>query len=159
DDDGKQVVKWGTSTYFTPMINISQTRLFNHPRSIYLDYEGPKFHFDSAIPPNKIDYLASLTMSTEDCMGGSAPGIRADLTGGAAFLTAQPLSLIDPILPDGYGFALLDDKGFVLFHSDKSKNLHENFLQETDWNKQLQAAMFGHSNQHSLEITYMGKDY
>jgi len=143
------------------MIDISQYRLFTHPESIYLDQQGPAFHFDSVIPTSKVEYLAALTIRTEDC-NDKLPGYfypRSDLTGGIAVLTAQPLSLIDPILPYGYAFALLDDKGVVWFHSDKTKNLHENFLQETDWNQQLQAAMFGHSNQRSLRITYLGKDY
>jgi len=161
DDDGQQIVKWGASRYLTPMIDISQYPLFRHPESIYLDRKGPPFHFDSVIPTNKVEYLAALTIRTEDCNGGLLNDFpsRSDLTGGIAVLTAQPLSLIDPILPYGYGFALLDDKGVVLFHSDKTKNLHENFLQETDWNQQLQAAMFGHSNPRSLLITYAGRDY
>jgi hypothetical protein len=161
DDDGQQIVKWSTGRYLTPMIDVSEAALFTHPKNIYLDGKGPAFHFDSVVPPNKVDYLAGLAISTEDCIGTLPPDLRSrsDLTGGTAVLTAQPLSLIDPILPYGYGFALLDDKGVVLFHSDKTRNLRENFLQETDWNKQLRAAMFGHSNQHPLEITYMGKDY
>jgi len=161
DDDGQQIVKWGTGRYLTPMINVSEARIFTHPKDIYLDGRGPAFYFDSVVPPNKVDYLAGLAVRTGDCdvtlPGHFAP--RSDLTGGTAVLSAQPLSLIDPILPYGYGFALLDDKGVVLFHSDKTRNLRENFLQETDWNRQLQAAMFGHSSQHALEITYMGKDY
>ena len=161
DDDGQQIVKWGASRYLTPMIDISQYRLFTHPESIYLDQKGPAFRFDSVIPTSKVEYLAALTISTKDCNIDLLEDFprRSDLTGGIAVLTAQPLSLIDPILPYGYGFALLDDNGVVLFHSDKTKNLHENFLQETDWNKQLHAAMFGHSNQRSLLITYMGNDY
>jgi hypothetical protein len=74
-------------------------------------------------------------------------------------LTAEPLSLIDPILPFGYGFALFDQTGLVLFHADKIRNLHENFLQETDWNKQLYALAFGHSARRSLTIKYLGHDY
>ncbi len=157
----QQIVKWGASRYLTPMVDISRSRLFTHSESTYLDQQGPAFHFDSVMPTNKVEYLAALTIRTQDCNGkllNDFPG-RSDLTGGVAVLTAQPLSLIDPILPYGYGFALLDEKGAVLFHSDKTKNLHENFLQETDWNQQLHAAMFGHSNQRSLQVTYMGKDY
>ena len=163
DDDGQQIVKWGASRYLTPMIDISPYRLFTHPQLIYLDQRGPAFHFDSIIPTSKVEYLAALAIRTDDCnqnlINVNDFLNRSNLTGGIAVLTAQPLSLIDPILPYGYGFALLDDKGIVLFHSDKTKNLHENFLEETDWNKQLQAAIFGHSNQRSLLITYMGKDY
>ncbi|MBD8489382.1 cache domain-containing protein [Echinicola sp. CAU 1574] len=40
-------------------------------------------------------------------------------------------SLIDPILDKGYGFCLFDETGKTLFHSEKVRNLNENFLEET----------------------------
>ncbi len=160
DDDGHQVVKWSTSGYLTPMIDVSPLRIYSHPKSTYLNGKVPPFHFDSLVPPNKFEYLAALTISTRDCLSGKVPpDIRGDISGGSAFLTAQPFSLIDPILPLGYGFALLDETGSVLFHSDKTRNLHENFLQESDWSRQLYAASFGHSTERSLPVKYLGKDY
>ncbi len=165
NDDGKQIVKWSPSGYLTPMIDLSRTPIYTHPKSTYLDGKGPLFHFDSIMPPNKLEYLAGLTISTEDCnpdlLSPDVEGrvLSREFTGGSAVLTAQPLSLIDPIMPLGYGFALLDESGLVLFHADKTKNLHENFLRETDWNKQLYAAAFGHSIQRSLTIKYLGNDY
>ena len=63
------------------------------------------------------------------------------------------------MLPFGYGFALIEQTGAVLFHFDKTRNMRENFLQESDWNRELSAAAFGHSTQGSLHIRYLGKDY
>jgi hypothetical protein len=160
DDDGKQIVKWSTSGYLTPMIDVSRLRIYRQPKSTYLDNVAPAFNFDSTLPPNKLEYLAAMTISTGECNRDLlSSGIREDVRGGSAFLTAEPLSLIDPILPFGYGFALFDQTGLVLFHADKSRNLHENFLQETDWNKQLYAQAFGHSTHRSLTIKYLGHDY
>jgi hypothetical protein len=160
DDDGMQIVKWSTSEYLTPMIDVSRLSIYTQARSTYLDNQAPAFHFDSTLPPNKLEYLAAMTMSTEECNRGLlVSGIREDVRGGSAFLTAEPLSLIDPILPFGYGFALFDQTGLVLFHADKTRNIHENFIQETDWNKQLYAEAFGHSTNRSLTIKYLGHDY
>jgi len=160
NDDGMQIVKWSTSGYLTPMIDLSRLRIYTQPRSTYLDNQAPAFHFDSTLPPNKLEYLAALTMSTDECnQDFLSSGIREDVRGGSAILTAEPLSLIDPILPFGYGFALFDQTGLVLFHADKTRNLHENFLQETDWDKQLYAQAFGHSTRRSLTIKYLGHDY
>ncbi len=160
NDDGQQIIKWSASGYLTPMIDISKSRIYTAPKSTYLDGKGPPFHFDSTLPPNKLEYLAGLSISTMDCNPSLFPsGIESDMKGGSAFLTAQPLSLIDPIVPFDYGFALVDETGLVLFHVDKTKNQHENFLQESDWSKQLQAAMFGHSTQRSLTVKYLGNDY
>ncbi|QDH80491.1 hypothetical protein FKX85_16150 [Echinicola soli] len=40
-------------------------------------------------------------------------------------------SLIDPLVKNGYGFCLIDKSGKTLFHSEKERNLNENFLEET----------------------------
>ncbi len=159
DDDGHQIVKWSTSGYLTPMIDISQLPIYSHARSMYLDGSGPAFHVDSVLPPNKLDYVAAITTSTEDCNSTLPETIRGDVRGGSAFLTSQPLSLIEPILPLGYGFALIDRSGMVLFHSDKTKNLRENFHLESDRSRQLYAAIYGHAMKRSLPIKYLGADY
>jgi hypothetical protein len=158
DDDGHQIVKWSTGSYVTPMIDVSGLSLYSEPKRIYLDGQGPPFYFDSTLPPNKLEYLAALTMDTADC-GAQLKGVRGDIAGGSAVVTGQPFSLIDPILPFGYGFAVVNDEGKVLFHSDKTKNGNENFLEESDWNKELAAGTFGHATPKSLSINYLGKDY
>jgi hypothetical protein len=160
DDDGHQIVKWSMSGYVTPMIDLSKQRAYTAPKRTYLDGMGPPFHFDSILPPNKLEYLAALTVDTQACDPLlKTGGIRGDVTGGVAIVTAQPSSLVDPILPFGYGFALVDETGLVLFHSDKTKNGRENFREESDWSKELYAGTFGHSTGHSLRINYLGKDY
>ena len=154
------MVKWSPGQYTTPLIDVSGLRAFTQPKNAYLDAKGPPLRFDSVLPPNRLEYLVALAMNTTDCnpeLGNS--GIRGDISGGQAFLTAQPFSLIDAVLPFGYGFALVEDSGVVLFHVDKTRNLRENFLQESDWNKQLSAAAFGHSTQGALHIKYLGNDY
>ena len=159
DDDGDQIVKWSTTPYVTPMIDISQLPIDIHP-SAHLDGDPRAFNFTSILPPNKLEYLATFAMRTTDC--APAPdlkGIREDVSGGSAFLAAPPLSLVDPILPYGYGFALLDQTGSVIFHSDKTRNGRENFLIESDGSKELFAAIFAHSSSHSLPLSYQGRDY
>jgi hypothetical protein len=160
DDDGHQVVKWSPGDYVTPLIDVSKLRIFTEPKTTYLETKGPPLRFDSVLPPNRLEYLAALAMNTKDCNPElNDSDIRQDVRGGQAFLTAQPFSLIDPVLPLGYGFALIDQTGGVLFHFDKTRNMRENFLQESEWNRELSAAAFGHSTQGSLHIEYMGKDY
>lgn len=39
--------------------------------------------------------------------------------------------LIDPIMEQGYGYCIFDKSGNTLFHSEKARNLNENFLDET----------------------------
>ena len=158
DDDGHQIVKWSTGGYVTPMIDVSGLAVYNTPRWTYLDGVGPQFSLGSILPPNKLEYLAAFAISTSEC-SPKLSGVRGDIKAGTAFATGQPFSLVDPILPFGYGFAMVDDTGRVVFHTDKTKDGQENFREESEWNRDLYAATFGHANPRSLSINYLGKDY
>ena len=45
-------------------------------------------------------------------------------------LNVRPQSVVDPIVPPGYGFAILAPDGKVLFHSQEGLSLEENFFEE-----------------------------
>ncbi len=52
-------------------------------------------------------------------------------------------TIIDPVLPQAYSFAIIDRDGETLFHSNNIKNLQENFLTEVGDNKELLSATIG----------------
>ncbi|WPP49049.1 cache domain-containing protein [Catalinimonas niigatensis] len=52
-------------------------------------------------------------------------------------------SIIDPVLPVAYSFCVMDENGQVIFHSDKERNLQENFLAEVDEHKGVLSAIIG----------------
>lgn len=54
--------------------------------------------------------------------------------GGLLLLTVSTkmYSLLNTVLPPGYGFCIIDSKGKVYIHSEAERNLKENFLDETD---------------------------
>ncbi|HLT06842.1 MAG TPA: hypothetical protein VK014_04905 [Cyclobacteriaceae bacterium] len=41
------------------------------------------------------------------------------------------VSMMDPVLEEGYGFCFFNEEGRTLFHSNIQRNLNENFLEET----------------------------
>lgn len=47
-------------------------------------------------------------------------------------LNTRPLSVVDPVVPPGYGFAVLSADGKVQFHSEEGLGLAENFLEEVN---------------------------
>ena len=55
----------------------------------------------------------------------------------------QPLSLVDPVLPAGFDFAVVDNEGKVLFHSDLTRVLSEKFIVEADGDLELMSAVRG----------------
>jgi len=72
-------------------------------------------------------------------------------------LAIRPMSLVNPLLPPSFGFAVLERNGRVLFHSDVVRNLSENFIQECKDPSIVQAALFSESPQH-VDLVYSGKD-
>lgn len=56
----------------------------------------------------------------------TAPG------GNIIAMALHPNSVINSILPAGYGFCIIDEDGNVQVHSDKNRNLNENFFQKIE---------------------------
>ena len=67
-------------------------------------------------------------------------------------------SLIGPVLPPGFAFAVIDHSGKVLFHSDHQRNGNEDFFVEPDNNRRLRAQVAAHSAD-GLNINYWGAQY
>ena len=79
----------------------------------------------------------------------------------AAALGIPMISLIDPVLPPGFKFAVVDNEdehGRVLFHSDSERNLTEDFLVETDYDRRLRSAIFARRAE-TMRVRYWGEDY
>ena len=76
-------------------------------------------------------------------------------------LVPKLLTFVNPVLPHGFGFAVLNNKTEkvpyyqVLFHSDSKRNLRENFLQETRANENLNSLLFS-SQKGFVDSTYWG---
>ncbi len=66
------------------------------------------------------------------------------------------VSIMNPILEEGYGFCFFDETGNTLFHSDKNRNLNENFLEET--NNNFNYNIESNSPSHE-KVNYMGKEH
>ncbi len=56
-------------------------------------------------------------------------------------ITAKIPSLYKQVLPKDIHFVVIDKTGLVLYHSQKSKNLHENFLEECEFDSGILNAM------------------
>jgi len=70
----------------------------------------------------------------------SAHAFPGEPTNAVAAIETHLSSLEGPIIENGTGFAIVDSSsGKVLFHSDKKRNLRENFFDETDGNRTLKA--------------------
>ncbi|MCP5054561.1 MAG: hypothetical protein GY940_45755, partial [bacterium] len=74
----------------------------------------------------------------------------------AAAMTTQLTSVIDTVMPVGYGFCIIDETGKVWFHSNTEQNLQENFIREVGEDSQLISAVQGHRKR-DLTLNYQSK--
>ena len=66
--------------------------------------------------------------------------------------------LLEPVLPPGFEFAIIDQNGLVQFHSDKQRILNENLLVETDQDARLRSLVTTHGAG-TLNTPYWGRPY
>lgn len=71
-------------------------------------------------------------------------------------ITSKFQSIMNTVLPKGYGFCMIDSNGKVQFHSDFTKNLQENFLLEADDDNNLVSSIYAKIENFST-IDYLEK--
>ena len=49
-----------------------------------------------------------------------------------SILNVRPQSVVDPLMPPGFGFAVMSEDGSMLFHSEEGLSLAEGFLDEVN---------------------------
>ncbi len=74
-----------------------------------------------------------------------------------AAMEGKLLSLMYPVVPPGFGYAIIEENGKVLFHSDIKKNLRENLFNETNQNRRLHSLVLAR-NTAFADVRYAGND-
>ena len=74
-----------------------------------------------------------------------------------AIIATRLLSVIDAVMPPGFGFAVIDRLGKVLLHSDEKRNLREDLFLECDENQNLYDAVVARRAAH-VDVRYDGKE-
>jgi hypothetical protein len=114
------------------------------------------FRFDSLYSSNTGEYFAVLAAPYprpgEQSDRPAAP--REDLI--ARVLVGKFLSLVDPVVPAGFGYAVVSPDGKVRFHSVGARNLIENFFKECGDDPALKS-LVTNGGSGVLETSYMGK--
>ena len=146
DDTGMTKAKWTVKPYNTQYISASGRAYFENIRRRYF-YEHGNHKFG-------LEPIVSRTTGRNQVEISKAV---PDSTFTLAFDT-RLMTLMDPVLPDAFGFMIIDNDGKVLFHSDEAHHLGENLLQECDEDQALRSAIIGRSDK-SLDVRYLGEDY
>ena len=99
-----------------------------------------------------LDFIISST-------SGEQLGVVSIKKGDSVYvITSRFYSVINTILPPGYGFCVIDGKGDVKFHSDPNRMLTENFIEETENSAELKGAIYGRLTDF-YTVKYLGKNH
>ncbi|MGA3028647.1 MAG: hypothetical protein ABSF98_28205 [Bryobacteraceae bacterium] len=129
DRAGYQEIKWSTRKTPTPDKNECNYPFFQAALQRQLwrfdppDASWPQFRVDPLRSPNTGRYIAVIAKAVQE----PQPGLLHQGLGVAAVVSPM-MSLVDPVLPPEYGFAVIDPSGLVLFHSQSDKNGNENLF-------------------------------
>lgn len=154
DDNGDQIYKWAASDKISAHVNVSGRNYFQeikNDRGWHVDrISKSPFYLESIIALN--------TGRQEAAVSSVIDNERLKTSAHVAAITTRLSSIMDPILPVGYGFCVIDEHGEVMFHSNKSRNLQENLLEETNGNRNLESAIYSRTSKH-FSASYHGKKH
>ena len=152
DKEQKQVAKWSVEDQITPLISLSDrgyvraheealgTPWSSSQHSEVWEYQKDdstetEWVLESIRSKNTGEVFAQISQSIdseivvegEPSHTDATPSSKTD-TAVVAAATLPLLSVIEPVLPSGFRFAVIDEEGKVLFHSDTRRNLRENMF-------------------------------
>ena len=120
--NGNEKVNWISTEMGAPHGNFKNReyfkRILNH-EEYFLDFDTTKKYY--------LDQITSWTTGTFTTVLSIPSTIKGEEIGAVSF---NITSLHHSVLPIGYSFAIIDNSANVLYHSDESRNLNENLLDE-----------------------------
>jgi hypothetical protein len=176
DKDGDQLLKFTVHSTKTPKTNV-------HDKDYFVDIKEEESHNQPASHHSASPFdqsLATLPKTNQD--PGEHPYRLQPLfspnTGEFIVILAVPASKSDdarlkqvsakvlvvkmesldkPVLPSGYGYAIVDNQGSVQFHSVATRNLVEDFSKESRADAAVAALRTQHGSD-AVEVMYMGAE-
>ena len=155
--DGQQVLKFDVRSAPTPPINLKDQdifkRVFGENQEAASKNAAGNFgntYFQTLFSPSTDEFLAVMSASVP-----SESQKKSNLQVVVQTLTSKPMSVMNPVLPPGYGFAVIDEACSVLFHSDSVRDGKENFCEESESAGELKPWLFSGID-NSLDISYAG---
>lgn len=146
DSSGMQRAKWGVKNYNTQYISVAGRPYFDNIRKErFYELGEHKFWLQPVISKNTGRNQIEISKKVEP-------------TSWVLALDTRLLSLLDPVLPRGFGYAIITNDGKALFHSDEAHHLNENLFQESDDDPNLRSAVIGRSDK-ALTVRYLGEDH
>jgi len=158
DPEGAQRIKWTTREGVTPFINVLNRPYYYNAKAGNLwtvslcqddnekgTCESHKFFIEPVRSRNSGENLAAVSTLVQGTDWVSAMDERL-------------LSVFQPVLPEGYGFAIIDNSGLVQFDSNEVKNLDENIFEECNNDRLLRSVVKSRGSEF-VNAQYLGRGH
>jgi hypothetical protein len=150
DKEGNEVVNWTSEAKNAPHGNFSERAYFRNiigNRSYFID------------PANRQPFYLDQVVSWTSGKFTSVLSIPSKVQGqSVAALSFNMKSLDNVVLAPGYQFAVINNSGKVLYHSDRSRNINEDLLTELSEKNRLRSALEARTED-VFKTGYFGKDF
>ena len=167
DEKGRQRLKWTVESYQPQFIDVSDRPYFTNLKAEhYRHFDCHDFWLDPIVSKttgrNEVEISKWKTGDgAEDVVLPCEARSLAPTDGRSHWVSAfdtRLLSLMQPVLPAGFGFCVIDEEGRVLFHSDEAHHLGENFFEESDNDHSLRSAVIDRREM-PLDVNYLGRGH
>ena len=180
DQSGQQVKKATTMRTTTPLVKLANREYFKHARDDKLWKVGNRHWYVenvrsktttavrtllSARSSQCVTYsVENVTRDEDNRLDCFAPGYDLNLCESSAdnyaviAVQARLISVAEPVLSPGVGFAVIDDSGRAIFHSDPRRALKDNFFDELSDGMRLRATVLSHT-EHHMGSNYLGRPH
>jgi hypothetical protein len=156
DGKGEQRLKWTVKDYQPQFIDVSSRAYVTNLREGRYRYlDGREFWLEPIV--SKTTGRNEVEISAWAPAGEGEQQQQQERRWISA-LDTRLLSLVRPVLPSGFGFCVIDSGGSVLFHSDETRHLGENFFQESDNDGALRSAVIDR-REAPLDVRYLGRGH
>jgi hypothetical protein len=162
--NGMQIAKWSVDHVPPPLIKVVNRTYFLAPKGNGREYLSifPKpgvkrrLTIDSVRSQTTGQTEVTFARAADEMPGPRPPnGLPYSVI---AMSTSAPMSVMHVVVPEDFGFAIIDPAGQVFFHSLSERNTVENFFAETDQNMNLRAAVAARQSE-TMDVRYWGDDY
>ncbi len=180
DASGQQVKKATTMRTTTPLVKLANREYFKHARDDRLWKVGKRHWYVENVRSKTTTAVKTLLSArSSQCVeytainDNPAPEEQSDCLKKGYDLNPCPsnadnhaviavqarlISVAEPVLSPGVGFAVIDDSGRAIFHSDPRRVLKDNFFDELSDGMRLRAAVLSHT-EHHMGSNYLGRPH
>lgn len=181
DQSGQQVKKATTMRTTTPLVKLANREYFKHARDDKLWKVGDQRWYVENVRSKTTTAVRTLlsARSSSQCVTYSAENVTTDKSSrpdcfapgydlipcssnadnhAVIAVQARLISVTEPVLSPGIGFAVIDDSGRAIFHSDPRRALKDNFFDELSDGMRLRAIVLSHT-EHYMGSNYLGRPH